>query len=61
MRSGILAVRPPAGLDAAALARALRDRGVACSSPDGRLRFAPHWPNALDEVPRVLSALDECR
>ncbi len=61
MRSGILAVRPPHGLDAAALARALRERGVACSSPDGRLRFAPHWPNALDEVPRVLCALDACR
>ena len=27
--------------------------------PDGRLRFAPHWPNALDEVQVVLGALDE--
>ncbi|MBX3268762.1 MAG: aminotransferase class V-fold PLP-dependent enzyme [Sandaracinaceae bacterium] len=60
LRSGILSLRPPAGTDAAAIARALRERGVACSSPDGRLRFAPHWPNALDEVPRVIDALDAC-
>jgi selenocysteine lyase/cysteine desulfurase len=57
-RSGILAARPPPGADAAALRRALEERGVAVAIPDGRVRFAPHWPNALDEVPIVLEALD---
>ncbi|MCA9606113.1 MAG: aminotransferase class V-fold PLP-dependent enzyme [Myxococcales bacterium] len=61
MRSGSLAVRPPEGVEVGALVRALRDRGVAVTSPDGRLRFAPHWPNALDEVPRVVAALDDAR
>jgi hypothetical protein len=32
---------------------------VAVSLPDGLLRFAPHWPNALGEVELVLAALDE--
>jgi cysteine desulfurase / selenocysteine lyase len=59
-RSGILSVRPPADVSLSALWRALGERGVACSTPDGRLRFAPHWPNALDEVPRVIEALDAC-
>ncbi|HJL15967.1 MAG TPA: aminotransferase class V-fold PLP-dependent enzyme [Sandaracinaceae bacterium LLY-WYZ-13_1] len=57
-RSGILALRPPDGVDLGALVRALGERGVACTMPDGRLRFAPHWPNALAEVPRVIEALD---
>jgi selenocysteine lyase/cysteine desulfurase len=58
-RSGILALRPPRDVDLPALWRALNGRGVACTIPDGRLRFAPHWPNALDEVPGVIEALDE--
>ncbi|MCB9598724.1 MAG: aminotransferase class V-fold PLP-dependent enzyme [Sandaracinaceae bacterium] len=60
-RSGILSVRPPAGIEVGAIARGLRERGVACTTPDGRLRFSPHWPNALAEVPRVLAALDDVR
>ena len=32
--------------------------GVATSVPDGYLRLAPHWPNALPEVPFVLAAVD---
>lgn len=57
-RSTLLAVRPPPGVDPLALARALAERGVVCNTPDGLLRFAPHWPNALDEVPFVLDAID---
>lgn len=57
-RSGILAVRPPAGVDLVRLWRGLGARGVVTTTPDGRLRFAPHWPNALAEVPRVLAAID---
>jgi selenocysteine lyase/cysteine desulfurase len=58
-RSGILSVVPPAGASASELAAALRQRGVQASTPDGLLRFAPHFPNALREVPLVLDALDE--
>lgn len=57
-RSGILSVLPPAGVDLHALQQRLAAAGVACTTPDGHLRFAPHWPNALDEVPLVIAALD---
>jgi selenocysteine lyase/cysteine desulfurase len=57
-RSGILSVEPPPGFTAAALACELRARGVACSTPDGALRLAPHWPNEPGEIPGVLHALD---
>ncbi len=58
-RSGLLCVRPPAGVPLPALHPALEARGVACAIPDGVLRFSPHWPNALEEVGHVLAALDE--
>ena len=58
-RSGILAVHPPAPWEAIALAPRLGERGIACSTPDGLLRFAPHWPNGLGEVEVVLGAVDE--
>lgn len=58
-RSGILAVHPPAGTELIALHAALQERGIACTTPDGRLRFSPHWPNALAEVGVVLEAVDE--
>jgi cysteine desulfurase/selenocysteine lyase len=58
-RSGILGVLPPpSAASSAQLAGALGARGIVCSSPDGVLRFAPHFANALDEVPGVLAALD---
>lgn len=58
-RSGILSVRPPEGCAVAPIAEALAARGVAISTPDGWLRFAPHWPNALDEVDHVAEAVRE--
>lgn len=58
-RSGILSVLPPEGAHVAALSAALGERGVATTTPDGRLRFSPHWPNALSEVPDVLAAAGE--
>ncbi len=58
-RSSILALAPPDDIDVPSLAGALRERGLALSTPDGWLRIAPHWPNALDEVPLVLAAVDE--
>ncbi len=60
-RSGILGLRPPPGVDVVALHRALEERGVACAIPDGVLRFAPHWSNHVDEIPRVLAAVDASR
>ena len=56
-RSGILAFTPPEGWTAAQISAALAERGIACSTPNGLLRLAPHWPNPLDEVPRVIDAL----
>ncbi|MEO0324905.1 MAG: aminotransferase class V-fold PLP-dependent enzyme, partial [Myxococcota bacterium] len=58
-RSGSLCVGAPEGIDAPALQHALGERGVACAVPCGNLRFAPHWPNALTEVPIVLGAIDD--
>lgn len=57
-RSGILSVLPPPGWTPATLNRALAEAGIRCSTPDGLLRMAPHWPNRLEEVPEVLAALD---
>lgn len=57
-RSGILALLPPKGVNVAALPRALEARGVACTAPDGCLRFSPHWPNAVEEVDFVVSNVE---
>ena len=57
-RSGTLSACPPAGIAVPALSQALSARGVATSTPDGRIRFAPHWPNALSEIPMVTAAID---
>ena len=58
-QSGILGVMVPDDRGAPGWAAALGARGVSCASPDGVLRFAPHWPNALAEVEQVLAAVDE--
>ena len=57
-RSGTLSVRAPDGVDPIALNTALGARGISASAPDGILRFSPHWPNHVDEVPLVLHAVD---
>ena len=58
-RSCTLSVLAPEGLSVVDLARELGVRGVACSTPDGVLRFSPHWPNHVGQVGTVLGALDE--
>ena len=58
-RSAILSVLPPDGVSVVDLAREVNALGVACSTPDGALRFSPHWPNALGEVPTIVDAVDE--
>jgi selenocysteine lyase/cysteine desulfurase len=57
-RSGSLCLRPPGQQSAPDWARALADRGVSVSSPDGWLRLSPSWPNALDETEKVLQVID---
>lgn len=58
-RSCSLGVTPPPGVSVVELHRELTRFGVSCSIPDGVLRLAPHWPNALDEVEQVLLSVDE--
>lgn len=57
-RSGILSVLPPEPGDVIDLQHALVERGIPCATPDGVLRFSPHWPNAHAEIPGVLAAVD---
>jgi len=57
-RSCILSVAPPPGVDVARLSREIQARAVACATPDGVLRFSPHWPNDPAELPWVLEAVD---
>jgi len=58
LRSTLLGVAVPKDVRLSRLQAALRDRGVVCNTPDGLMRFAPHWPNAIDEVPAVLDSVD---
>ena len=58
-RSGILSFQPPPGISATDLVMQLRQRGVFASMPDGLLRLAPHFPNALSEIETLIPALDE--
>ena len=58
-RSGILSVLPPAGgPPLGELCARLGAGGVACTTPDGLLRFAPHWPNDAKQVELVLEAVE---
>ena len=59
LRSSLLSVSIPRDVRLSKLAVALRDRGVVCNTPDGLMRFAPHWPNSPAEVPLVLDAVDK--
>jgi len=58
-RSATLSFAAPDGVDVAELARALGERGVAVSTPDGCLRLAPHWPNGSEEVATVVEGMAE--
>ena len=57
-RSGILSVIAPDPGATVGVHDALNAHGISCNVPDGKLRFAPHWPNRVDEVPVVLEAID---
>jgi selenocysteine lyase/cysteine desulfurase len=56
-RSCILSVLPPDGVALPALWRAVDARGIACASPDGHLRFAPHWHNSEADVESTLEGV----
>jgi cysteine desulfurase/selenocysteine lyase len=58
-RSATLSVTLPHGQVLSEVSLAMRARGVSVSTPDGYLRFAPHFANALEEVPAVVRALKE--
>lgn len=53
-QSSLLCVLPPPDVTTSSLAAQLRERGVIVATPDGKLRFSPHFPNSLSEVPMVL-------
>ena len=58
-RSCTLSALPPDGISVIELWRQLGQRSIACSIPDGKLRFSPHWPNSPGEIPELLAAIDE--
>ncbi len=58
-RSGILACRPPQGIDVVALQARLGELGVSCSIPNGNLRFSAHWPSPLAEVTGLADRLEQ--
>lgn len=57
-RSGIASFRVPADVDVIALHGALERHGLACATPDGLLRFSPHWANAHAELDHVAQIVD---
>lgn len=59
-RSGILALRPPAGVSLRDLQAALSRRGVTLTIPDGRLRLAPHFCSRANEGEHILAVMPEC-
>ena len=59
LRSTLLSVSVPDDARLTKLAGGLREKGVICNTPDGLMRFAPHWPNSHDEVPAVIDAIDQ--
>lgn len=57
LRSCILSVQLPSGIDGASVVARLRAEGFVVSYPDGLVRFAPHFANSLDEIPAVVDAV----
>ncbi len=53
----ILSAKLPRDVDLPTIWRALDAEGIACASPDGFLRFSPHWHNNAGDIEAALSAL----
>lgn len=62
-RSTILSVKPPLTheCDLTTWCRKLSERGITTSTPDGWLRFSPHWPNDIEQIKHVLEELKSLR
>ena len=58
-RSATLSVRLPKDVDLLSFAASLGRERIAVTSPDGWLRFAPHWPNALEETDFILATIEK--
>ena len=58
-RSGILSAKPPPGVDLKELYAEVMGLGVSVAMPDGFIRVAPHWPNAIDEAEQITLTFDE--
>ena len=61
-QSCILSVKPPSDSlwDVAQWNQALLKQKITASTPDGWLRFSPHWPNHKEQINHILSVIDEC-
>ncbi|MBS2035495.1 aminotransferase class V-fold PLP-dependent enzyme [bacterium] len=57
--SGSLCLKPGPETNLADWSAALGRRGLKLATPDGLLRISPHWPNSLEEVPRVVEIFKE--
>jgi len=58
LRSGILSLKTPPGIDAIVFHQAMVGAGIASALPDGVWRLSPHWPNSLTEVSAILERVD---
>ena len=58
-RSGILSFKHRKLQITSRLADLFLNRGISCSTPDGYLRFSPHWPNGLNELEEINQILAE--
>jgi cysteine desulfurase/selenocysteine lyase len=56
-RSATLSIRLPGHHVLSDVARSLLASGVSVATPDGYLRFSPHWPNDVAEIPHVITAM----
>lgn len=59
LRSGSLVVEAPSGVDELDLVARLAEAGIVAAVPDGNLRFSPHFPNSIDEIPMIEKVLKE--
>lgn len=58
-QAGILAARPPDGVEARHVARRLEERGIVVTAREGFVRFSPHVGNDVEEAARVVAALQQ--
>ena len=56
--SGILSFSHPNRVFTMAFVQLLEKKKLSCTTPDGYLRFSPHWPNSLDELPLIQSIFE---